>query len=566
MKKTKLTRSLLAACSIVALSVVLSGCLHSGDDATTTTPETPTVDGNLTLAGVTGGMAVMPGTYSVDAALAAAFADAEGLAGVDHAMGAMVMVGDVNLTCAVGPCRVTVNDDDTVTVTGTIHTADYTPPDPPPSAEEIASEGKRITAAIGSTPVVADADPSSTGTIEVPYTADGSKMLTTTLALDGTTTTVPRAEMFALSDDSPAAIDGWAGSMYTRMRADDADTEDTDEFLMDTVVSYTNEEAGTEEDYATWFSTSDAGSRDGVASATAAGVLTLSGDQTGNHGLFSTAFGITAPHQTVPITHAQGETETEFDGMFTGVPGTFTCSGTCSVASDSDGNLITLTGTWEFTPTMAQGVELADIMVPGVIRDDDYLTFGYWLRATNDEDGALQYAFRAFAQGMPATADISSVTDTASYSGAATGLFVRNEFKSDGSSTPVGAGQFTAEASLDASFGGGNVATNDAFSITGMISNFRDMDGDTIDENWTVMLMRPDADDNDILDSNITESAGTFSGVTTGEGAFAGQFHGTDDAATTDVNEKPVGVSGTFDGHFSNGSVRGAFGATLDEE
>ena len=36
MKKTKLTRSLLAACSIVALSVVLSGCLHSSDDTTTT--------------------------------------------------------------------------------------------------------------------------------------------------------------------------------------------------------------------------------------------------------------------------------------------------------------------------------------------------------------------------------------------------------------------------------------------------------------------------------------------------------------------------------------------------
>ena len=43
MKKTKLTRSLLAACSIVALSVVLSGCLHSGgDDTTTTTPTDPT--------------------------------------------------------------------------------------------------------------------------------------------------------------------------------------------------------------------------------------------------------------------------------------------------------------------------------------------------------------------------------------------------------------------------------------------------------------------------------------------------------------------------------------------
>ena len=39
MKKTKLTRSLLAACSIVALSAVMYGCVHSGDgDDTTSTP------------------------------------------------------------------------------------------------------------------------------------------------------------------------------------------------------------------------------------------------------------------------------------------------------------------------------------------------------------------------------------------------------------------------------------------------------------------------------------------------------------------------------------------------
>ena len=36
MKKTKLTRSLLAACSIVALSAVMYGCVHSGDDAPAT--------------------------------------------------------------------------------------------------------------------------------------------------------------------------------------------------------------------------------------------------------------------------------------------------------------------------------------------------------------------------------------------------------------------------------------------------------------------------------------------------------------------------------------------------
>ena len=41
MKKTKLTRSLLAACSIVALSAVMYGCTHNGDDDTTPAVEMP---------------------------------------------------------------------------------------------------------------------------------------------------------------------------------------------------------------------------------------------------------------------------------------------------------------------------------------------------------------------------------------------------------------------------------------------------------------------------------------------------------------------------------------------
>ena len=40
MKKTKLTRSLLAACSIVALSAVMYGCVHSGDDGPVATDVT----------------------------------------------------------------------------------------------------------------------------------------------------------------------------------------------------------------------------------------------------------------------------------------------------------------------------------------------------------------------------------------------------------------------------------------------------------------------------------------------------------------------------------------------
>ena len=41
MKKTKLTRSLMAACSIVALSAVMYGCVHSGDDAPPAMDDTP---------------------------------------------------------------------------------------------------------------------------------------------------------------------------------------------------------------------------------------------------------------------------------------------------------------------------------------------------------------------------------------------------------------------------------------------------------------------------------------------------------------------------------------------
>ena len=41
MKKTKLTRSMLAACSIVALSAVMYGCVHNGDDSTQTGTEMP---------------------------------------------------------------------------------------------------------------------------------------------------------------------------------------------------------------------------------------------------------------------------------------------------------------------------------------------------------------------------------------------------------------------------------------------------------------------------------------------------------------------------------------------
>ena len=61
----------------------------------------------------------------------------------------------------------------------------------------------------------------------------------------------------------------------------------------------------------------------------------------------------------------------------------------------------------------------------------------------------------------------------------------------------------------------------------------------------------------------------TFSGATTGDGVWSGGIFGPttdDDSATTEVDEAesgyPSGVAGEFTGHFDNGHVLGAFGAT----
>ena len=51
MKKTKLTRTLLAACSIVALSAVMYGCVHSGGDDAPAAPVVTEPDPALTPTG-----------------------------------------------------------------------------------------------------------------------------------------------------------------------------------------------------------------------------------------------------------------------------------------------------------------------------------------------------------------------------------------------------------------------------------------------------------------------------------------------------------------------------------
>ena len=159
---------------------------------------------------------------------------------------------------------------------------------------------------------------------------------------------------------------------------------------------------------------------------------------------------------------------------------------------------------------------------------------------------------------------------TASYTGDAAGRYVRSEGLGANEDLVVSNGEFIAEANLTAIFGSGDgtIAAADQFSISGSISNF--MDGSD-DLGWTLMLNSADLGTNrDAMTQEPSPSmtpGPAFSGTTTGdasarEGAWSGTMYGADDTTTTSVVEHPTGVTGEFNGHFSNGHVIGAFGAT----
>ena len=86
-----------------------------------------------------------------------------------------------------------------------------------------------------------------------------------------------------------------------------------------------------------------------------------------------------------------------------------------------------------------------------------------------------------------------NVVGSAEYVGAAGGMYMQKEVNPDGSFDPATgvakSGMFTATATLNANFGGPDVAASDAFQISGAISDF--MDGED-DLGWSVELMEVD--------------------------------------------------------------------------
>ena len=448
------------------------------------------------------------------------------------------------------------------------------------------AEGMRVVMAIGPGSTRADALSNVDGN-QLPFTIDAGMVTTTVPDTSGDMT-----DDLMVSTSMPAGIGGWTGAMHMRTMG----------MVTDKVVSYTDfmepGPAAFSAYYAPGASDTPAGNVVDTSPVTAGDMYvdwpsgaissvleddtgTADVDETGWLAL-TTGSAIAAdisnrffsammfPPRGDESTYTDGDgdntngIQVEFAGSFHGVTGVFMCSHdtNCIAAIDSAGAL-TLTGTWHFVAN-----DVMNATVAGVTRDVDYLDFGYWLETTTAADGTMSHAVLAFARGERDYGGVSSVVGRASYAGPASGLYARKRVDPNTAMpTRFWSGQFTADAVLSATFGRGDlaIATNEQFMITGSVSNFMNADGETIDDTWTVELgnvaATDDEDSNIAGVQNIDASTGTFSGATTGDGTWSGMFHG---EAGSD-NALPGAVSGTFDGHFSNGHVLGAFGANCTD-
>ncbi|MCY4223091.1 MAG: hypothetical protein OXD35_15760 [Thiotrichales bacterium] len=266
------------------------------------------------------------------------------------------------------------------------------------------------------------------------------------------------------------------------------------------------------------------------------------------------------------------------NGMFYGVPGRFTCGGgTACTPSRNDEGMVTIAGgTLTFRPTIQNDEQLSDIKAKYAMVDGDYVHFGYWMDSDKQKDGIYEHEIRTFSGGVGTLAGtFSGIRGKAEYSGAAAGRYVKkSDFDVGGNAGVVEDGAFIADVNLTAQFGnnGGTVAVADQWSIKGKVSNF--MDGSD-NLGWTLMLDKADLAESRGEDGVAASPRGSqFSGETTGSagarpGTWSGVMYGNAGSATTTganpgADDHPLGVSGEFNGHFSNGHVAGAFGAEKD--
>ena len=245
-------------------------------------------------------------------------------------------------------------------------------------------------------------------------------------------------------------------------------------------------------------------------------------------------------------------------GTFHGAAGQYTCTAAsaneCVSHEDDNGIRLTVGGSaiWEFVPG-------PNAMVS--VKDDTYLYFGWWLHESSAGPEAV--AFHGVTEPSASTEAITTLSGTATYSGAAAGKYAIDPIAPG---TYASGGHWTADASLTADFG--TEATEG--TITGTIDGFMTDNGD---EKWRVSLGETNLLAAGTFDSAANDPATGVVWTIDGEaapeaGAWSGALHG--QTPPPDGNNVPSGVTGQFSAVYSEGGhnighMVGAFGAHVDD-
>jgi hypothetical protein len=224
----------------------------------------------------------------------------------------------------------------------------------------------------------------------------------------------------------------------------------------------------------------------------------------------------------------------EHAGTYMGIPGTVFCAGTdCGVTTD------TLTGSWYFTPEDEMEWYVRDAADAPYVAETLYVRYGHWLDADSDGNTVVNtYAMTGGNTGSLSLGEAADMSSSATYKGMAAGMSLRKEFDPQGEVVDgsLQSAAFTAKVALEATFGASPI-------LSGEIKNFVNSDGDPIDSGWSVVLLR-----RSFLDT-FDDGATTASGQ---DGVWTAQAYGAE-------NERPEGVFGGFNAHFTNGHVAGAY-------
>jgi len=248
----------------------------------------------------------------------------------------------------------------------------------------------------------------------------------------------------------------------------------------------------------------------------------------------------------------------------------YRCAGICTSTNDGkDDSPSTLAGTWHFKPDSGAMVSEPDA---------NYLYFGWWVSKDSKGMPTAVSAFHGIVGDVDNVGDTdgtttggTALTGSATYNGHAAGKFAMNNELSD-----TGSGHFTADAKLEATFGGSGV---EGAGIKGTINNFK-LNDEPGDPKWSVDLHLAGWGADGLITAptdvgatdDIDESLGTTWSIdgdkASASGTWSGAMYDDKPGLTTadpagDGSDIPTVVTGTFHSNYGTiGRMVGAFGAT----